>query len=63
MENAQDMHTTVMIKNILKYVHHTGADVSNWEPGCKIGYAFVNFFTVDNLLRFARERVTIRMSL
>jgi hypothetical protein len=54
---------TVMIKNILKYVHHTGADVPNWEPGCKIGYAFVNFFTVDNRLRFAREQVTICMSL
>ena len=26
-------------------------------PGCNVGYAFVNFITVDDLLHFAKARL------
>jgi hypothetical protein len=30
------------------------------ETGCNVGYAFVNFITVDDLLRFAKARLGVR---
>lgn len=34
--------------------------LANGEPGCNVGYAFVNFITVDDLLRFAKARLGVR---
>lgn len=36
------------------------SDMANGEPGCNVGYAFVNFITVDDLLRFAKARLGVR---
>ena len=35
-------------------------DLANGEAGCNVGYAFVNFITVDDLLRFAKARLGVR---
>ena len=36
------------------------SDLADGEPGCNVGYAFVNFITVDDLLRFAKARLGVR---
>lgn len=36
------------------------SDLANGGPGCNVGYAFVNFITVDDLLRFAKARLGVR---
>ena len=35
-------------------------DLANGDVGCNVGYAFVNFITVDDLLRFAKARLGVR---
>ena len=35
-------------------------DLANEDTGCNVGYAFVNFITVDDLLRFAKARLGVR---
>jgi hypothetical protein len=41
--------------------HSTLASVlADGESGCNVGYAFVNFITVDDLLRFAKARLGVR---
>ena len=38
----------------------SAGDLANEGPGCNVGYAFVNFITVDDLLRFAKARLGVR---
>ena len=35
-------------------------DVTQAVSGCNVGYAFVNFITVDDLLRFAKSRLGVK---
>ncbi|EIN12041.1 RNA recognition motif 2, partial [Punctularia strigosozonata HHB-11173 SS5] len=74
-----DTRTTVMIKNIpnkmtdqdlLSYIE----DVCprridflylrmDFQNGCNVGYAFVNFITVQDLLQFAKARLGIKWNM
>jgi hypothetical protein len=36
------------------------SDVTHSVSGCNVGYAFVNFITVDDLLRFAKARLGVK---
>ncbi|KAJ6499207.1 RNA recognition motif 2-domain-containing protein, partial [Mycena sanguinolenta] len=73
IEDGQDTRTTVMIKNIpnkmsdkdlMAYIGsvcvrkidflYLRMDFTN---GCNVGYAFVNFITVQDLLRFAKAKL------
>ncbi|KAJ7072243.1 RNA recognition motif 2-domain-containing protein [Mycena amicta] len=73
IEDGQDTRTTVMIKNIpnkmndkdlmafIGNVCHRRIDFlylrMDFQNGCNVGYAFVNFITVQDLLRFAKAKL------
>ncbi|KAJ7217958.1 RNA recognition motif 2-domain-containing protein, partial [Mycena pura] len=73
IEDGQDTRTTVMIKNIpnkmsdkdlLAYISRVcdrRIDFlylrMDFQNGCNVGYAFVNFITVQDLLRFAKAKL------
>lgn len=76
IESGQDTRTTVMIKNIpnkmtaqdlLGFINEVSPrcidfcylrmDFSN---GCNVGYAFVNFITVEDLVHFTRSRLGVK---
>lgn len=79
IENGQDMRTTVMIKNIpnkmtdkdlMTFIERVCARRidffylrMDFKNGCNVGYAFVNFITVDDLLRFAKARLGVRWNM
>ncbi|KAH9062342.1 RNA recognition motif 2-domain-containing protein [Lactarius vividus] len=79
IENGQDMRTTVMIKNIpnkmtdkdlmtfIERVCPRRIDFfylrMDFKNGCNVGYAFVNFITVDDLLRFAKARLGVKWNM
>ncbi|KAI9510114.1 RNA recognition motif 2-domain-containing protein [Russula earlei] len=79
IQNGQDMRTTVMIKNIpnkmtdkdlmnfIERVCTRRIDFfylrMDFKNGCNVGYAFVNFITVDDLLRFAKARLGVRWNM
>ncbi|KAG2015630.1 hypothetical protein CC2G_008885 [Coprinopsis cinerea AmutBmut pab1-1] len=73
IEEGQDTRTTVMIKNIpnkmsdkdlIAYIAKVvprRIDFlylrMDFQNGCNVGYAFVNFITVEDLLKFAKARL------
>ncbi|KAI0248115.1 RNA recognition motif 2-domain-containing protein [Lactifluus subvellereus] len=73
------MRTTVMIKNIpnkmtdkdlMTFIERVCARRidffylrMDFKNGCNVGYAFVNFITVDDLLRFAKARLGIKWNM
>nr|GAT56782.1 predicted protein [Mycena chlorophos] len=73
IEEGQDTRTTVMIKNIpnkmndkdlLSYISnvcHRRVDFlylrMDFQNGCNVGYAFVNFISVEDLLKFAKAKL------
>ncbi|KAF7315581.1 RRM domain-containing protein [Mycena indigotica] len=73
IEDGQDTRTTVMIKNIPNKMNDKdllafiGGVCSrrvdflylrmDFQNGCNVGYAFVNFITVEDLLRFAKAKL------
>jgi len=79
IENGQDMRTTVMIKNIpnkmtdkdlMTFIERVCARCidffylrMDFKNGCNVGYAFVNFITVDDLLRFAKARLGVKWNM
>ncbi|VDC06357.1 unnamed protein product [Peniophora sp. CBMAI 1063] len=79
IERGVDMRTTVMIKNIpnkisdrelLNYINDVvprRVDFfylrMDFQNGCNVGYAFVNFITVDDLLCFAKARLGTRWNM
>ncbi|EIM79893.1 uncharacterized protein STEHIDRAFT_68841, partial [Stereum hirsutum FP-91666 SS1] len=74
-----DTRTTVMIKNIPNKMSDRDlerfiADVvpgridffylrMDFGNGCNVGYAFVNFITVDDLLKFAKARLGVKWNM
>ncbi|KAL4246206.1 hypothetical protein ABKN59_009286 [Abortiporus biennis] len=79
IENGIDMRTTVMIKNIpnkmsdgdlMEFINrvcnrrydflYLRMDFSN---GCNVGYAFVNFITVEDLLLFAKTMLGVKWNM
>ncbi|KAJ7703102.1 hypothetical protein B0H17DRAFT_1127438 [Mycena rosella] len=73
IEDGQDTRTTVMIKNIpnkmsdkdlMAYIGGVCARKidflylrMDFQNGCNVGYAFVNFINVQDLLRFAKAKL------
>ncbi|KAJ7770133.1 hypothetical protein DFH07DRAFT_805863 [Mycena maculata] len=73
IEDGQDTRTTVMIKNIpnkmsdkdlMAYIGSVCARKidflylrMDFQNGCNVGYAFVNFINVQDLLRFAKVKL------
>ncbi|CAK5281736.1 unnamed protein product, partial [Mycena citricolor] len=73
IENGEDTRTTVMIKNIPNKMSDKDLMVyvakvcprridflylrMDFTNGCNVGYAFVNFISVQDLLRFAKARL------
>ncbi|KAJ6625550.1 hypothetical protein B0H10DRAFT_1942450 [Mycena sp. CBHHK59/15] len=73
IEDGQDTRTTVMIKNIpnkmsdkdlMAYIGSVCARKidflylrMDFQNGCNVGYAFVNFINVQDLLRFAKAKL------
>ncbi|KAJ6499986.1 RNA recognition motif 2-domain-containing protein [Mycena vitilis] len=73
IEDGQDTRTTVMIKNIpnkmsdkdlMAYIGSVCVRKidflylrMDFQNGCNVGYAFVNFISVQDLLRFAKARL------
>ncbi|KAF7361813.1 Meiosis protein mei2 [Mycena venus] len=73
IEDGQDTRTTVMIKNIpnkmsdkdlMAYIGSVCVRKidflylrMDFQNGCNVGYAFVNFITVQDLLRFAKAKL------
>ncbi|KAJ7901931.1 hypothetical protein B0H14DRAFT_1260999 [Mycena olivaceomarginata] len=73
IEDGQDTRTTVMIKNIpnkmsdkdlMAYIGSVCVRRidflylrMDFQNGCNVGYAFVNFITVQDLLRFAKAKL------
>ncbi|KAJ7497388.1 hypothetical protein FB451DRAFT_229968 [Mycena latifolia] len=73
IEDGQDTRTTVMIKNIpnkmsdkdlMAYIGSVCARKidflylrMDFQNGCNVGYAFVNFISVQDLLRFAKAKL------
>jgi len=73
IEDGQDTRTTVMIKNIPNKMSHADLEAyiakvcprridfmylrMDFQNGCNVGYAFVNFIHVQDLLRFAQQRL------
>ncbi|KAJ7178435.1 RNA recognition motif 2-domain-containing protein [Mycena crocata] len=73
IEDGQDTRTTVMIKNIpnkmsdkdlMAYIASVCARKidflylrMDFQNGCNVGYAFVNFISVQDLLRFAKAKL------
>ncbi|PPQ79940.1 hypothetical protein CVT25_003012 [Psilocybe cyanescens] len=73
IEDGVDTRTTVMIKNIPNKMSDTDLTAyigkvcprridflylrMDFKNGCNVGYAFVNFIAVEDLLHFAKERL------
>ncbi|RDX50115.1 hypothetical protein OH76DRAFT_1349761 [Lentinus brumalis] len=79
IENGMDTRTTVMIKNIpnkmsdkdlksfIDRVCPRRIDFMylrmDFQNGCNVGYAFVNFITVQDLLHFARTQIGVKWNM
>ncbi|PIL34167.1 hypothetical protein GSI_03878 [Ganoderma sinense ZZ0214-1] len=79
IESGVDTRTTVMIKNIpnkmtdrdlknfIDKVCPRRIDFMylrmDFQNGCNVGYAFVNFITVQDLLRFARTQIGVKWNM
>ncbi|TFY61773.1 hypothetical protein EVJ58_g4306 [Rhodofomes roseus] len=79
IESGKDMRTTVMIKNIPNKMSDKDlltfiAKVCprridflylrmDFQNGCNVGYAFVNFITVGDLLHFARTQLGVKWNM
>ncbi|KZT65945.1 hypothetical protein DAEQUDRAFT_490578 [Daedalea quercina L-15889] len=79
IELGKDMRTTVMIKNIpnkmsdkdlMDFIAHVcprRIDFlylrMDFQNGCNVGYAFVNFITVGDLLHFAKSRLGVKWNM
>ncbi|KAI0645439.1 RNA recognition motif 2-domain-containing protein [Trametes meyenii] len=79
IENGVDTRTTVMIKNIpnkmsdrdlLNFINRVcprRIDFMylrmDFQNGCNVGYAFVNFITVQDLLHFARTQLGVKWNM
>ncbi|CCL99860.1 uncharacterized protein FIBRA_01885 [Fibroporia radiculosa] len=75
IEQGNDMRTTVMIKNIpnkmsdrdlLAFIGKDGLPerrVTSDVVCCNVGYAFVNFITVGDLLQFAKTQLGVKWNM
>ncbi|EMD37725.1 hypothetical protein CERSUDRAFT_94724 [Gelatoporia subvermispora B] len=79
IEEGKDMRTTVMIKNIpnkmsdrdllafIERVCPRRIDFMylrmDFQNGCNVGYAFVNFITVGDLLHFAKTQLGVKWNM
>ncbi|PFH51560.1 hypothetical protein AMATHDRAFT_3009 [Amanita thiersii Skay4041] len=79
IEDGQDTRTTVMIKNIpnkmsdkdlINFIHKVcprRIDFlylrMDFQNGCNVGYAFVNFIHVQDLLTFAKKKLGVKWNM
>ncbi|KAH9942348.1 RNA recognition motif 2-domain-containing protein [Epithele typhae] len=79
IENGTDTRTTVMIKNIPNKMTDKDLKAfidkvcprridfmylrMDFQNGCNVGYAFVNFITVQDLLHFAKTQIGVKWNM
>ncbi|KXN85367.1 Meiosis protein mei2 [Leucoagaricus sp. SymC.cos] len=79
IEEGLDTRTTVMIKNIpnkmtakdlIQYINEVAPRKidflylrMDFKNGCNVGYAFVNFIRVQDMLKFAKKRLGVKWNL
>ncbi|EED78013.1 predicted protein [Postia placenta Mad-698-R] len=63
IEQGKDMRTTVMVKNIPNKMSDKDLLAFINKNGCNVGYAFVNFITVGDLLHFAKTQLGVKWNM
>ncbi|KZV95119.1 hypothetical protein EXIGLDRAFT_821611 [Exidia glandulosa HHB12029] len=63
VERGEDTRTTVMIKNIPNKMTDKNLIEMDFMNNCNVGYAFVNFMSVHDLLAFAKAKLGVKWNM
>ncbi|KAI0260815.1 RNA recognition motif 2-domain-containing protein [Gloeopeniophorella convolvens] len=67
IKNIPNKMTDTDLKDYIDHVRERCIDFfylrMDFQNGCNVGYAFVNFITVDDLLRFAKARLGFKWNM